>query len=189
MKCLKFVCLLGAMMLFGMTELEARIKLVKFSNHSNIEFYETFTDGTPFQRIIKAKKGILIDQAGAEIAAIDGSLKIILEDAYESGFYRPQWKFNVWLESTQFPFINGNRILYAVIFYDGDGEIKLSMDASGRLHVTGGYDVKDIVYPWAVGTRGRSNPYHKIAGVEADKNGISYSDYDGFVGYPYTLAD
>lgn len=172
--------------LFSCTgDLEARIKLVEFTNQSDLIFNETFTDGRPYQNFLQEKNSILIDQEGAEITTKDGNLKIILEDAHRSGYHRPHWKYHVWLESASgFPFLNGNRILYAVVFYDGDGEVRLMMDENRKLHVMGGYDVKDILYPWAKGTIGRGNPYHEIQGVLTDDNGINYFDYQGFVGFP-----
>jgi hypothetical protein len=165
--------------------LEARIKLMEFSNESNRAFNKTFDDGRDYVSALSSGKGILIDQPGAAISSLDGSFKIILEDAHRSGYHRPHWKFHVWIESQNgFPFLANNKLLYAVVFYDGDGEVKLKIDSTGKLHVTGGYDVKDILYPWAKGTIGRGNPYHEIKGKEVDDNGIVFFDYNGFVGFP-----
>lgn len=165
--------------------LEARIKLVEFTNESNRAFDSTFADGRDYVSALDSGNGILIDQPGAVISSKDGAFKIILEDAHRSGYHRPHWKFHVWIENEDgFPYLDSNRLLYAVVFYDGDGEVKLKIDHNGKLHVTGGYDVKDILYPWAKGTIGRGNPYHEIKGKEVDFNGIVFFDYSGFVAYP-----
>ncbi len=160
----------------SVTAAEARIKFLGFENESSLKFEETFVDG----RLVDQEQ--LIDQEGAVLVSKNEHLKIILEDAQQSGFHRPHWKFNVWLESDRdIPIFNQNRLLYAVIFYDGDGEVKLHLDKDKKLHIVGGFDVADILYPWAKGIIGRGNPYHEIAGQQTDANGIKFFDYNGFV--------
>lgn len=157
--------------------LDAGIKLVEFKNESNLDFGETFCNGTPIQ-------GAWLDQPETCMTEEQRDLRIVFEDAGRSGYHRPQWKFHVWLENDNgFRFLNRDRLLYAVIFYDGDGEVSLYLDEDQKLHVIGGANVKDILYPWAQGTMGRGNPYHEIQGTEIDENGIKYFDYNGFVGY------
>lgn len=186
MKLTSLFCFLSAVVLGIAGNLEGRIKLIEFKNNSNLVFNECFTDGTPYKAILDAKQSILIDQQGAVIETTDGTLQIILEDAHRSGYHRPHWKYHVWLKSkTGFPFLKDNKILYAVIFYDGDGEVKLRIDPHGRLDVKGAYDVKDILYPWNEGTIGRGNPYNQIKGTEIDNNGVRYFDFDGFVSWGY----
>lgn len=176
---------MASLFLLSAATLEARIKLVEFTNHSNMAFCETFDDGTPYREMIDNSLPVLVDQEGGVISSADGEFRIIFEDAHRSGYHRPHWKFNVWIESKQgFPWLAKNKLLYAVVFYDGDGEVKLHIDRKGKLHVNGGYDVKDILYPWAKGTIGRGNPYHEIHGKEVDDNGVVYFDYHGFAAYP-----
>ena len=185
MKWLTFLCLFTLSLFYRPSDLEATIKLVEFTNQSDLIFKKTFKDGRAYQSLLETKNAILISQEGAEIETQDGNLKIILEDAQRSGYHRPHWKYHVWIESASgFPFLNQNRILYAVVFYDNEGEIKLRIDENRKLHVVGGNDVKDVLYPWAKGTIGRGNPYHEIKGVLTDDNGINYFDYHGFVGFP-----
>jgi len=129
-------------------------------------------------------EGALLDQPASCLATEEGDFQMVFEDAGQSGFFRPEWKFHVWLEQENgFPFLGEERLLYAVIFYDGDGEISIRWDNEGRLSLQGGVGVKDILYPWAKGTVGRGNPYHEIQGVEWGENGVKYADYTGFVGY------
>lgn len=151
-----------------------------------MQFNELVNGSTAHQMSIQQDSNFLIDTEAVIIETTQRNFRVILEDAGHSGYHRPHWKFHVWLENDEgFSFLNQSRILYAVIFYDGEAEIKLKFDHSGHLHIEAGYDVKDILYPWAVGTIGRGNPYHKIKGTEIEGNGIKYFDYDGFVGYPY----
>jgi hypothetical protein len=116
---------------------------------------------------------------------LDGNFKIILEDAHRSGFHRPHWKYHVWIESKEgFQYILGNKFLYAVIFYDSEGEFKIKIDEQGKLDIVAGPHVKDILYPWAKGTIGRGNPYHEIEGSwPSGEKGIRYFDDQGFVGF------
>ncbi len=173
LSCLSFFC-------------EATIRLTEFNNESAIQFEDTFKDGTPYLSLIENNAGAVIER-NAVITSLDGNTSIIFEDAQRSGFHRPHWKFHVWLKSkTGFPFMDGNKILYAVVFYDGEGEVKVQLDAEGKLHILGGYDVKDVLYPWKVGTIGRGNPYLQIKNSsQPDYNGIKYFDNDNFVGYTY----
>ncbi len=180
-------CLLGALAVFtlSMSKVEATIKLTQFENLSSLSFQETFEDGTPYQAMLESNGEVIIEK-GATIVSSDGKYKLVLEDAARSGYHRPHWKFHVWLESEEgFPFLNQNRILYAVVFYDGAGEVQLHLNPEGKLEVTGGYDVADVLYPWAKGTIGRGNPYHEIKGTKTDDNGVKYFDNQGFVAYPY----
>ncbi len=184
MNILKSLSFVVTFSLFVWGGLEARVRLVEFTNESCFAFLDKFTDGRPYRPLIDSGEGVLIDQEGAEIRSVDGNYAIILEDAHRSGFHRPHWKYNVWIKCKEgFPLINQNKILYAVVFYDGDGEIKLRLDANNKLHVTGGYDVKHVLYPWAVVTIGRGNPYHQIKGIEVDEYGRTFIDRNGFVGH------
>lgn len=166
-------------LLSSIVSLQAQIKLTEFVNVSSIAFSNGLSDGTSL------KNGLILDGKQAEILSLDRNHKIIFEDAHQSGYHRPHWKYHVWIESNQgFPLLRQNRVLYAVIFYDGLGEVKLLLDNESKLHVIAGKNVKDILYPWAKGTLGRGNPYHEILGTEIDDDGIKYFDYRGFVAYP-----
>lgn len=171
----------------SLRSLEAKIRLNDFTNDSQFVFKETFSDGTLYRSDASADGvGTLIDQPVKTLETADGNYKIIFEDAQRSGYHRPHWKFHIWVESKSgFSFFEQSRILYAVIFYDGEAEISINLDEAGKLHVIGGKDVKDVLLPWAKGTIGRGNPYHEIRGIETDYNGINYFDYSGFVGYPF----
>lgn len=182
-------CLLGALAVFtlSMNKAEAMIKLTQFENQSSLVFQETFEDGTPYQAMLEQGEEVIIEQS-ATIASLDGKYKLILEDAAKSGYHRPHWKFHVWLESEEgLPFLNQNRILYAVVFYDGAGEVQLSLNPEGKLEVIGGDAVADVLYPWAKGTIGRGNPYHEIQGTKVDGKGVKYFDNHGFVAYSYNM--
>lgn len=180
-------CVLGtlAVLTLSMSAVEATIKLTKFENDSSFSFQETFEDGTPYQELLNQNGEVIIEK-GAVISSTDGKYKLILEDAARSGYHRPHWKFHVWLESEEgFPFLNQNKMLYAVVFYDGAGEVQLHLNQEGKLEVKGGYAVADVLYPWAKGTIGRGNPYHEIKGTKVDDDGVKYFDNHGFVAYPY----
>lgn len=174
------------LILLASFSMHARIKLVEFVNESNIEFNQEFLDGKPFQTVLNAGDCIVLDSVDAIIQSVDGRTAITFEDAGKSGFHRPHWKYHVWIKSDSFPFLNQEKLLYAVIFYDGDGEVKIHINPQGKIAVIGGYDVKDVLYPWSIGTIGRGNPYHQIKGKEFDQNGIVFFDQDGFVGYPFS---
>jgi len=162
--------------------LEGVIRIIDFQNNGPIQFHEETTDGRAFKELV-SQEGMVIDQEGAVLEAVNGEYRIIFEDAHRSGFHRPHWKFHIWLESRKsFPFMDGNRILYAVMFYDGEGEVSLHINKKGKLKLKGGHDCIDILYPWKVGTVGRGNPYNRIKKCGSDFNNIFYSDYDGFVG-------
>jgi|GEM_PF-5717122 len=170
--------------LFAAASLHAGIQLSQFKNESEWIFNPTFCNGTPIL-------GALLGQGETCVATADDAFMVVFEDAGLSGYSHPQWKLNVWLESDEgFPLFSQNRILYAVVFYDGEAELSVRWDSKGKLHLTGGKGVKDILLPWAKGTIGRGNPYHEIQGVEADANGIRYYDYQGFVcpGLPEILS-
>lgn len=171
------------MIWFGLAiavDLGAAIRLLEFKNESEFQFNSTFCNGTPVENAV-------LDHPQSCLATRAQEFWMTFEDAGPSGYYRPEWKFHLWLESDEgFSFFEQNRILYAVIFYDGEGEISIHWDKGGKLHVQGGKGVKDILYPWAKGTIGRGNPYHEIEGAEIDSNGVKYFDYHGFVGYPET---
>ncbi len=170
---MRSLVLLTAAFVLGSLGLEARIKLVEFKNESNRAFCKNLADGRPLPRATSWGKPLplLIDTPGAVIQSSDHRYQIIFEDAGHSGYHRPHWKFHVWLRCKGgLSFFNQERILYAVIFYDGDGEVKVHIDSQGKLHIRGGYDVKDILYPWAVGTIGRGNPYNKVKGRESDSS-------------------
>lgn len=172
MKLIKY-CFFSVAFLFLGCSLEATIRLTEVLSQHSTSF--------PFH----TGNGLRIDKEGARLTSTDGEYTIFFEDAGRSGFHRPHWKFHVWLENkTALPLFASSKILYAVIFYDGEGEVKLHIDREGKLHVIGGRDVKDVLYPWAKGTIGRGNPYHQIAGTEVDDNGIKFFDYNGFVAYP-----
>jgi len=131
--------------LIAMAYCEAQIKLIEFKNESDLKFHTTFCNGTPVE-------GSAIDQSEACITTEDLELRMVFEDAGRSGYHRPEWKFHLWLERDDgFPFFHQDRILYAVIFYDGDGEVSIHWDKDGKLHVYGGLGVKDILYPWSKG--------------------------------------
>lgn len=156
---------------------EAQLTLTEFKNDSDLKFNPTFCDGTPIQ-------GALLDGPETCLWAEEGEFGIVFEDAGCSGFYRPERKFNIWLESDDgFQYFDANRILYAVVFYDGEAEVALHFDARRKVHVEALSGVKDVVYPWAKGTIGPGNPYHEVD-AEIDENGIKYRDYSGYVGYP-----
>lgn len=187
MKMSKWLFTIASFLSLFINGVDASVKLVEFTNHSQLLFNDTFSDGTPYQLESSAQnQGILITDPVKVIETLDGKYKVILEDAKRSGYHRPHWKFHIWLESSSgFPLLNQNRVLYAVIFYDGDGEFSLVIGEDGKLQVLGGAGVADILLPWAKGTIGRGNPYHEILGVETDYNGIKYFDFNGFVGYPF----
>ena len=168
--------LLVLLSLFAWVSSEARVQLVEFKNESSLRFSETFCNG-------ELVEGAWIDGSDFCISEEEGDLRISFEDGGSSGYHRPHWKLHVWLESERgFPLFHTNRILYAIVFYDGDAELSLYVDADQKLRLIGGSNVKDILYPWAQGMVGRGTPYHEIQGVERDDNGIKYFDYSGFIG-------
>ncbi|MBA3722897.1 MAG: hypothetical protein H0W88_10930 [Parachlamydiaceae bacterium] len=184
MKLFKILFTAATLLICINNKAEAVIKLVEFTNESKIKFNNTFDDGRDYLQ----KNGISIDKEGASISDNKGRYKIIFEDADKSGYHRPHWKFHIWVEdNSKRSFLAQNKMLYAVVFYDGEGEVKVNIDSNGKIHVTGGYDVKDVLYPWAVGTIGRGNPYHTIKGTEIDENGVKYFDNNGFVAFSRNL--
>lgn len=176
--------LIGAGIILGANCANATMRLTQFENHSNISLNDTTQDGRSLVDL-GFSGGLKLDKGSTVISSQDGDYRIILEDAERSGYHRPHWKYHVWLESKEhLPLLENNRMLYAVLFYDGEGQFSLSIDESGKLNITAGYDCKDILYPWAVGTIGRGNPYHKIKQTQTDSNHITYFDYDNFVSSP-----
>jgi hypothetical protein len=160
---------------------EAVIKITSFENESNIPLSKLTEANQPYLELI-AQGGFVIEKRAA-IKSSDGKYKIIFEDAGKSGFHRPHWKFNVWIKSKEgFPFLEGNKILHSVFFYDGEGEMQVRLSPEGKLFITGG---RDVLNPWKVATMGRGNPYHTISHDAEDDNGVTYFDNDGFVAYPY----
>ena len=161
---------------------DAVVRIVSFENESPIEFNDTTDDQRPYLDQIKQGSGFVIDKEGAVISTKDGKYKIRFEDAGQSGFHRPHWKFHVWVEAADgIPFMAGGKVLHSVFFYDGEGEMSVKVCKGSKLFIKGG---RDVLNPWKVGTIGRGNPYHKIDHDSADQNGIKYFDNDGFVGYP-----
>lgn len=158
---------------------EAYIQINKFSNDSIYQFVNNQVDGSK----IDIYTNTLLIKKNAIFETVNGEYQLIFEDAGHSGYHRPHWKFNVWLKCTnKFPFMNQNYILYAVIFYDGIGNINVKINKNNSLEIQQGYDTKKIIYPWAVGTIGRGNPYHNIP-QQNDDNGVCYFDKYGFVSY------
>lgn len=165
----------------GSRHLMATVRLAEFTNASTIVFQDDVVDLNN-EPVGKLAEGLVIDQTGAVLTATDGSFRLILEDAHRSSYHRPHWKFQVWLETpSPLPFFSTNRILYAIFFYDGEGDLRLHLDHDGKLYVNGGCDV---LYPWMTSPIGRGCAYHQISHNPSDCNGVTYFDYDGFVGYP-----
>lgn len=175
---MKKVFLVLPFLIFCFAKSEAYIQINEFSNDSNHAFVNCQVDGTA--AVISTKSLLIKKNALFETANDD---QLIFEDAGHSGYHRPHWKFNVWLKSaSKLPFMNQNYILYAVIFYDGIGNINVNLDKNDGLQIKAGYDTKKVIYPWAVATIGRGNPYHNIP-QQKDDNGVVYFDKYGFVSY------
>lgn len=163
-------------------QLTATIKLIGFNNDSDFKFKCCLEDGRCLKKSFQNDGGILIDGKGAILSTKDESLKIRFEDSGKSGFHRPHWKYNVWVDSDQaHPITGENSFLFAMIFYDGNGEFTLNFSEDGHISLEKGKDVKDILYPWKATAFGRSNPYMMIENIEFDDRGVYYFDKDGCV--------
>ena len=162
-------------------QLSATIKLTKFTNNSNQEFNCRFDGGGCFKEAMENDGGVLIDGEGAVLSSKTGHLKIRFEDSGKSGFHRPHWKYNVWVDTETPNEITGeNSFLFATIFYDGNGEFELSISEENHISLKAGFDVKDILYPWKATVFGRGSPYNTIKNIEYDSRGVYYFDKDGF---------
>lgn len=175
----KLFAVMASLVTFCFATSEGYIQINQFENNTTHQFVKFEVDGEKADTLSTP----LVIKHNAVFETANGDYQLIFEDAGHSGFHRPHWKFNVWLKSAnKLPFMKQNDILYAVIFYDGIGNINLNLDESAGFEIQSGYDTHKVIYPWAVATIGRGNPYHNIPN-RPDGNGVAYFDKYGFVSY------